>query len=115
MPREASNVPKQSLCPGAAALAQGRFINNQTPKPGGQAFTQGSNPDDKCSITQVTPFQECYAVLLSEIKQFKIPLGSDNTCHTSDTLNTQTVTRLITERKELSYLVESSLFCFILF
>lgn len=110
MPQEGSNLPlpKQSLCPGAAALAQGRFINTQPPKPGGQALTKGSHPDDKCSITQVTPFQECYAVLLSEIRELKIPTGTVNTSHTSDTLSTQTVTALITERKELSDFVESS-------
>lgn len=67
-------------------------MNTQPPKTVGQALTQSSNPDDKCSIAEVTPSQGCYAVLLSEIRELKIPTGSDNTSHTSNTLSIQTVT-----------------------
>ena len=58
-------LPEQSPCPGPAALAQGKFVNTQLPNTGGQALTQSSNPDENCGITQVTPFQGCYTVLLS--------------------------------------------------
>lgn len=82
-------------------------------KSGNQALKQSSNPDEKCSITEVTPFQGCYAVLLSEIRELEILTGCDNTSHISHTLSTQTVTSLIIQRKELSDFVESSQFCFI--
>lgn len=116
-PWEGSNMslPKQSPLSWSSWPGSRQIYEQSATKNRDQALTQSSNPDDKCSITEVTPFQGCYAVLLWEIRELKIPMGSDNTSHTSNTLSTQTVTSIITERKELSDLVESSQFCFIFF
>lgn len=70
MPQEGSNMPlpKQSPLSWSSCPGPRQIYEHSTSKTGGQALTQSSNPDDNCSITEVTPFQGCYADLLSEIR-----------------------------------------------